>query len=100
MSYRSLRDFIARLEKDGELVLRYQGTTLATIHAAELEKDRGSVEVLIDKGVAEIFVDGGARYIAREIPTTTGGHGLELGLGSGTIDRLEICPMKSMWKAQ
>jgi sucrose-6-phosphate hydrolase SacC (GH32 family) len=92
--------FKVTLEKDGELVLRYQGTTLATIHAAELEKDRGSVEVLIDKGVAEIFVDGGARYIAREIPTTTGGHGLELGLGSGTIDRLEICPMKSMWKAQ
>jgi sucrose-6-phosphate hydrolase SacC (GH32 family) len=59
------------------------------------------LEVLIDKAVAEIFVDAGARYIVREIPTTAGGHGLELGLGKNTsaINRLEICQMKSMWKA-
>jgi sucrose-6-phosphate hydrolase SacC (GH32 family) len=87
------------LEKESELVLRYQGTTLATIHAADLEKGRGSVEVLIDKAVAEIFVDGGARYIVREIPTTTVGHGLEFDLGksAGAIERLEISPVKSIW---
>jgi sucrose-6-phosphate hydrolase SacC (GH32 family) len=90
------------LEKGNDLALRYQGTTLATIHAAELENGRGSVEVLIDKAVAEIFVDGGARYIVREIPTTTEGHGLEFDLGksASAINRLEISPMKSMWKAQ
>jgi sucrose-6-phosphate hydrolase SacC (GH32 family) len=89
------------LEKDNELAIRYQGNTLATINSAELENGRGSLEVLIDKAVAEIFVDGGARYIVREIPTTTGGHGLEFGLGKNTsaINRLEICQMKSMWKA-
>jgi len=87
------------LEKESELVLRYQGTTLATIHAADLEKGRGSVEVLIDKAVAEIFVDGGARYIVREIPTTTVGHGPEFDLGksAGAIERLEISPVKSIW---
>ena len=90
------------LEKESELVLRYQGTTLATIHSAELENGRGAVEVLIDKAVAEIFVDGGARYIVREIPTTTGGHGLEFDTGksASAINRLEISSMKSIWKGQ
>lgn len=89
------------LEKDSELAIRYQGKTIATINSAELENDRASLEVLIDKAVAEIFVDAGARYIVREIPTTAGGHGLELGLGKNTsaINRLEICQMKSMWNA-
>jgi sucrose-6-phosphate hydrolase SacC (GH32 family) len=88
------------LEKEDELAIRYQGNTLATINSVELENGRNSVEVLIDKAVAEIFVDGGARYIVREIPTTTGDHGLEFGMGKNTssINRLEICPMKSMWK--
>ena len=84
-----------------ELAIRYQGNTLATIHSAELDNGRGSLEILIDKAVAEIFVDGLARYIVREIPTTTGGHGLEFGVGksTGAIDRLEIYQMKSIWTA-
>ena len=85
------------LEKNEALAIRYQGNTIATINSEELENGRGSLEVLIDKAVA---VDGGTRYIVREIPTTTGG-GLEFGLGknTSTIDRLEIFPMKSMWAA-
>ena len=88
------------LVKNEALAIRYQGNTIATINSEELVNGRGSLEVLIDKAVAEIFVDGGTRYIVREIPTTTGG-GLEFGLGknTSTIDRLEIFPMKSMWAA-
>ena len=88
------------LAKDSKLASRYRGKTIATIDSAELENGRGSLEVLIDKAVAEIFVDAGARYIVREIPITTGDHGLELGLGKNmsAINRLEICQMKSMWK--
>jgi sucrose-6-phosphate hydrolase SacC (GH32 family) len=87
------------LEKDDELAIRYQGNTIGTIHFAELNHGRGSIEILIDKAVAEIFVDGGARYLVREIPTTSGGHGLEFGWGRSTsaITRLEIWQMKSMW---
>src|ERR1700722_14599182 len=87
------------LEKDDELAIRYQGNTIATIHFAELTNGRGSLEILIDKAVAEIFFDGGARYIVREIPTNTGGQGLEFGLGKNTsaITRLEIWQMKSIW---
>ena len=90
------------LEKDDELAIQYQGNTIATIHSAELQNGRGSLEILIDKAVAEIFVYGGARYIVRELPTTTSGHGLEFALGKNTsaINRLEICHMKSMWKVQ
>jgi len=86
------------LERNEELAIRYHGNTIAAINSVELENGRGSLEVLIDKAVAEIFVDGGTRYIVREIPTTTGG-GLEFGLGKNTsaVDRLEIFPMKSMW---
>ena len=90
------------LEKGDELTIRYRGNTIASIHSADLAKGRGFIEILIDKGVAEIFVDGGARYLMTEIPTTTGGHGLELGLGKNMsrIDRLEICQMKSIWTAR
>jgi len=89
------------LEKDKELAIRYQGKTLATIKPEELENGQGAVEVLIDKAVAEIFVDGGARYIVREIPTSTGDHGFELGLGDDTkaIKRLEVWRMQSIWNA-
>jgi fructan beta-fructosidase len=87
------------LENDDELAIQYQGNTIATIHSAELDNGQGSLEILIDKAVAEIFVDGGARYIVREIPTTIGGTGLELGTGKNTsaITRLEIWQMKSIW---
>jgi fructan beta-fructosidase len=89
------------LEKDDELAIQYQGNTIATIHSSELQNGHGSFEILIDKAVAEIFVDGGARYIVREIPTTTDGHGLEFKLGKSTsvINRLEIFQMKSIWSA-
>jgi fructan beta-fructosidase len=87
------------LEKDDELAIKYQGNVIATVHSADLENGRGSLEVLIDKAVAEIFVGEGARYIVREIPTSTGGHGLSFGLGKDTkvINRLEIYPMNSIW---
>ena len=50
--------------------------------------------------LAEIFVDGGVRYITREIPLATGGQGLELSLKqkASVINHLEIYEMKSMWK--
>jgi fructan beta-fructosidase len=87
------------LEKDDELAIQYQGSKIATIHFAELNGGRGSLEILIDKVVAEIFVDGGARYIVREIPATNGDNGLEFAIGKNTsaITRLEIWQMKSIW---
>jgi fructan beta-fructosidase len=87
------------LEKDDELAIKYQGDTIATVHFADLEHGRGSVEILIDKAVAEIFVDEGARYIVREIPTATGSRGLEFGPGMNrsVINRLEIYQMNSIW---
>ena len=87
------------LGKEDDLAVKFQGKIIASISFAELENGRGSVQILIDKGVAEIFVDGGARYIVREIPATTAGHGLELGFGKtgSAVNRLEIYQMKSMW---
>jgi sucrose-6-phosphate hydrolase SacC (GH32 family) len=91
-------------EKEGELAIRYGGEVLTTIHDSELEKGRGSVEVLIDKGVAEIFVDGGARYIVRELPTSLGDkevsdQGLELipSKAATTFNKLEVYSMQSIW---
>jgi hypothetical protein len=68
----------ASIESGHGLVIRYDGNDLTTIASEDLENGRGQVEVLIDKGVAEVFVDGGTRYITREIPLSNGGHGLEL----------------------
>jgi sucrose-6-phosphate hydrolase SacC (GH32 family) len=90
----------ASLESGDGLAVRYDGHDLTTIASEDLENGRGQVEILIDKGVAEIFVDGGVRYITREIPLSTGGHGLQLSLKqkASVINHLEIYEMRSMWK--
>jgi fructan beta-fructosidase len=90
----------ASIESGDGLVIRYDGNDLTTIASEDLENGRGQVEVLIDKGVAEVFVDGGARYITREIALSNGGHGLELSVKQkgSVINHLEIYEMKSMWK--
>jgi sucrose-6-phosphate hydrolase SacC (GH32 family) len=87
------------LEKNDALTIRYDGSTLATIQSTEFENGLGRVEVLIDKAVAEIFVNGGARYIVREIPAAPGGHGLGFSVGrdASLVNRLEIYEMKSIW---
>jgi fructan beta-fructosidase len=90
----------ASLESGDGLAIRYGGNDLTTIASRDLENGRGQVEILIDKGIAEIFVDGGTRYITREIPLSTAGYGLELSLNqtASVIEKLEIYEMKSMWK--
>jgi fructan beta-fructosidase len=92
--------FQVTLSDRDKLAIGYDGNTLTTIQSADLENGRGRVEVLIDKCVAEIFVDGGVRYIVREIAQTAGGRGLELGLGQKTsmVNHLEIYEMNSIWK--
>ena len=66
----------------------------------KISRTAGAVEVLIDKGIAEIFVGEGARYITRELPLSTGGHGLELKFDqkASVINHREIYEMKSMWR--
>ena len=88
------------LERDDELTIRYQGNPLATVQFGDLDKGLGSVEILIDKSVAEIFIDGGRRYIVREIPATTNVRGIELEEGgSGSIfNTLDVYKMSSIWK--
>jgi fructan beta-fructosidase len=88
------------LEKDDELTIRYQGNTLATVQFGDLDNGPGAIEILIDKCVAEIFIDGGLRYIVKEIPATTNVHGIELEMGrSGSIlNTLDIYKMSSIWK--
>ncbi len=88
------------LSNSDELAIQYAGNTLVTIPSADVENGQVQVEVLVDKGVAEVFVDGGARYLVREIAKKAGGQGLELSLRQKTsvIDHLELYEMNSMWK--
>ena len=87
------------LPPDGVLTLHYQGTDLVTLHRADFPEGHGSVRLLIDKAVAEIFVDGGRRYIIRELPASDSRSGLGCQLeGTGAIlNRLTIYELKSMW---
>jgi fructan beta-fructosidase len=92
----------ASIESGDGLAIRYGGNDLTTVASEDLENGRCQVEVLIDKGIAEVFVEGGARYITRELPLSNGNHGLELSVKQKTsvIHHLEIYEMKSMWKPQ
>lgn len=87
------------LRGEDTLTLRYDGVPLSTIKADDLENGSGLVELLIDNSIAEIFVNQGRRYIIKEIRTTARGR-LECVVGPNTtsIDHLEICRMKSIWK--
>ena len=87
------------LPANGELTLQYQGTDLVTLHRADFPDGHGSVQLLIDKAVAELFINGGRRYIVRELPASDSGIGLACRPeGAGTIlNRLEVYELKSMW---
>jgi sucrose-6-phosphate hydrolase SacC (GH32 family) len=90
------------LERDDDLVIRYQQSVLTAIKSGDLENGKGSVEILIDKSVAEVFVDGGMRYIVKEMPAATSDHGLEFAMGrTGSIfNALEVYKMSSIWQAR
>ena len=89
----------ADLHSFGSLTLRYQGTELLTLHAEDLLHGRGSVEMLIDKAVAEIFIDGGRRYVVRELPASDNPDGLGCRLegAESSLDNVEVYQLKSMW---
>ena len=87
------------LPPDGALTLHYQGSDLFTLHSADLPQGHGSVQMLIDKAVAELFIDGGRRYIVRELPASDSRSGLSFRLeGAGTVlNRVDAYQLKSMW---
>ncbi len=91
----------AKLPSDGALTLQYQGTDLVTLHAADVPEGHGSVQVLIDKAVAEVFVDGGRRYIVRELPASDSRNGLSCKMeGTGaSLQHVDVYELKSMWEA-
>ncbi len=88
------------LAGEDKLNLQYGGMPLATIQAADLENGGGQVELLIDNCVVEIFVNGGARYIVKEVHTMGQGGELQcsMGLNTAGIKHLEIYRMKSIWR--
>ena len=81
------------------LTLQYQGTDLVTLHPEDFPEGHGSVELLVDKAVAELFVNGGRRYLVRELPASDSRTGLDCRLeGTGaTVRHLDIYELKSMW---
>jgi len=63
--------FNVSLAKQDELSVRYNGLTLGTVKSGDLDNGKAFIELLIDQSVAELFVNGGERYIVREMPTTS-----------------------------
>jgi fructan beta-fructosidase len=90
------------LPPDGALTLQYQGTDLVTLHPADFPEGHGSVQLLIDKGVAELFINRGRRYIVRELPASVSRTGLACEFeGTGTtLDHLKIYDLKSIWEGR
>ncbi len=90
------------LPPDNAITLQYQGSDLVTLHTADLNGKPGSVEILIDKAVAEIFINGGLRYIVRELPASQSPVGLSVH-SEGTakvFNRIETYELKSMWPSK
>ena len=87
------------LQPHDVLTMKYGKEDLVALKPEDLPNGHGSVELLIDKFVAEIFVDGGRRYIVKQLSgdPADGGlsfHGAET---AETLNRVELYEMKSMW---
>lgn len=88
----------ATLPLGSTLTLRYQGVDLVTLHAADFSNSRGSLQLLIDRTVAEIFVNGGRRYIVRQLPASDSHIGLEFEGAGSTINHIDIYELQSIWR--
>jgi sucrose-6-phosphate hydrolase SacC (GH32 family) len=82
------------------LRLRYGGNALFELGPEGLHPGANQLELLIDNTVAEIFVNGGDRYILRQLEPAVNGKGLEFdGVEYGpAVDSLQVYEMKSVWK--
>jgi fructan beta-fructosidase len=89
-----------QLPAGNDLRIRYGGNTLLELGAEELHSAGNEVELLIDQTVAEIFVNGGERYILRQLKPSINAKGLELdGVEYGpVIDSLQVYEMKTAWQ--
>ncbi len=92
----------AKIPQGGALTLRFQGTDLVTLRSEDFDGGAGPVDVLIDKAVAEVFINGGRRYLTRELPASADPTGLRVHAegAAATLDRVEVYELKSMWGGQ
>ena len=87
------------LPQESGLTLQYQGTDLVTLHSGDFGGGQGPVEVLIDKAVAEIFINGGRRYLVRELPASNAPEGFRMRPEgtAGMLSQIKVYELKSMW---
>lgn len=90
------------LAQGNMLRLRYGGNPLLELGPGDLQPGGNQLELLIDKTVAEIFVNGGERYILRQLEPAVNEKGLEFdGVEYGpVIDSLQVYEMKSIWRKE
>jgi len=80
--------------------LRYQGNEIVSLQAADLPPGENDMEILIDKTVAEIFLNGGDRYIVRQLLPGRNNKSLEFDSENygPFLKAINVFEMKSIWK--
>jgi len=88
------------LEADNKISLRYQGNEIVSLQAADLPPGENDMEILIDKTVAEIFLNGGDRYIVRQLLPGRNNKSLEFDSENygPFLKAINAFEMKSIWK--
>jgi levanase/fructan beta-fructosidase len=59
------------------------------------------IEILVDRSVIEVYIDGGRYAVSNSIAPSPGSNRYEIYTMGGEImiDRLEICPINSVWRS-
>ncbi|MBS1669272.1 MAG: glycoside hydrolase family 32 protein [Bacteroidetes bacterium] len=81
------------------LALQYNGTNFINMPLTTLDGGIHEMELLIDKTSAEIFIDGGRKYILRQLVPSKNKEGLQFvtGLENVLIDKIDIYELNSIW---
>ncbi|MDP4211843.1 MAG: glycoside hydrolase family 32 protein [Bacteroidota bacterium] len=87
------------IAEGNKLSLRYQGNEILNLASREFRAGENEMEILIDKTVAEIFINGGERYMIRQLAHKTNDSSLEFDSEKYGPDlhSIQVYEMKSVW---
>ncbi len=87
------------LDPGHNLRLCYNGDEFLNLTPDDIQKGGNTIEILVDKTVTEIFINGGKRYIVRNLNKQRNDDGLQFSSEKygPDIHHLEVFEMNSIW---
>ena len=87
------------LDPGQNLRMCYNGDEFINLTPDDMQKGGNTIEILLDKTVVEIFINGGKRYIVRNLSKQRNNDGVQFSSEKNgpDIHHLEVFEMQSIW---